>query len=228
MQRKISVGLLGTVAVHLFFLVLFLAVKLHDVRVDHKDTIEVEIKQEDPKPVEKNDKKVLNEEMADFSKHIMSNAVSNLAADKLEKEISTSSYEQEVKNELGIKDLHPKYEQTEKNNYEEIQPPTTQKTGPKKDPNKGFTRISYLIKPNRNSINIPIPIYRCEGGGTIVIGISIDQVGSVTEASVQSSTTSEECIVELALESARKAVFASDFTAPKKATGIITYVFVPQ
>jgi hypothetical protein len=226
--RNISVGLLGTVAVHLFFLVFFLAIRLHNVRVDHKDTIEVELKQDDVKPPENIERKILNQEMEEFSKNMTSNAISNLAAEKLQEDISTSRYEQEIKNEIGYKDPEPQPEQKEQESIEEIKKPDAPKKIIKEDLNRGPTRVSYRLEPNRNYIRIPRPNYLCEGGGTIVIGIFVDQLGNVIEANIVSSTTEEECIKEYAISSARNALFETDMKAPKKVNGIITYVFVPQ
>ncbi len=228
MQRNLT-GILGTVACHLFVLVLFLAVKLGNIKIDKtKELIEIEFKQEDLKPEEEKIERKPLEDFADLSKQAMSNAASNLAGDKLNEKISTDNYEKQVMQELGIPDLNPKFEQTEKNNYEAIQPPPPKKDVVKKDANYGLTRISYLITPKRNSTYIPRPIYRCQGGGTIVIGIAIDQLGTVLEAQIKTATTTEECIKELAMESARNAVFETDYNAPKRATGTITYVFVAQ
>lgn len=231
MQRNITTGILGTVAFHLFVLVFFLAVKLTDLKSEKaKALIEIEFKQEEFKPEEQRpERKLMEQELLDFTKNIRSNAISNLASEKLNEQISTAKYEQDVMKEMGIQELKPKYEQTEKNNYQSVQSsPPPSKEEVKKDPSYGVTRISYLITPKRNHSYIPRPIYKCEGGGTIIIAIAIDQLGSVLDAQIKSSSTSEDCIMELALESARNAVFETDYNAPKKATGTITYVFVSQ
>ena len=91
---------------------------------------------------------------------------------------------------------------------------------------KGPTRVEYHFP--RNHRYIDIPIYKCEGGGHITIDITVNQQGEVTSASIASTDTKEECILETALQSARLSLFDSDLNADPREKGTITYDFVAQ
>ncbi len=86
------------------------------------------------------------------------------------------------------------------------------------------TRISYSLV-DRHSIELPPPIYTCEEGGKVVINIKVDEYGYVTEVDYNktSSNTDNGCLVENALEYARKARFSRD--SKQIQLGTITYLF---
>lgn len=86
------------------------------------------------------------------------------------------------------------------------------------------TTISYSLV-DRNAYTIPPPIYTCIEGGKVVVNIEVDAFGSVTKADFneKSSTTSNGCLVENAIDYAYRAVFNSSTRNNQK--GSITYMF---
>ncbi|NNC62571.1 MAG: energy transducer TonB [Eudoraea sp.] len=86
------------------------------------------------------------------------------------------------------------------------------------------TRISYSLV-DRTSYELPPPIYTCLEGGKVVINITVDRLGYVTDASfnTNSSTTSNGCLVENAIQYALKARFNPGDKASQ--LGTITYLF---
>jgi TonB family protein len=70
------------------------------------------------------------------------------------------------------------------------------------------------------------PVYLCEENGKVVINIPVNSSGAVTDTSVNksASTSSNECLVDSALEYARDARFSSASLANQ--IGTITYIFV--
>ncbi|GAA3570507.1 hypothetical protein GCM10022395_20170 [Snuella lapsa] len=93
------------------------------------------------------------------------------------------------------------------------------------DSNNSKSTISFSLK-DRNKISIPPPVYLCEKGGKIVINITVNAKGNVTDAYVNtSSNSSNECLREHALEYAKKSTFSSD---PSNASqiGSITFYFI--
>lgn len=86
------------------------------------------------------------------------------------------------------------------------------------------TSISYSLL-DRYSISLPPPIYTCIEGGTIVVNIKVDAYGYVSDASynAKSSNTSNGCLIENAIEYARKARFSKGKNGVQ--LGTITYVF---
>jgi TonB family protein len=86
------------------------------------------------------------------------------------------------------------------------------------------TSISYSLV-ERNAYYLPPPIYTCIEGGKVVVNISVDANGYVTEASFndKSSGTSNGCLVDNAIAYALKARFSPD--SKNSQIGTITYLF---
>ena len=68
--------------------------------------------------------------------------------------------------------------------------------------------------------------YQCEGGGEVVVGITVNPSGEVVAAKVASG--GDDCMREAALEAARNSLFNIDDSAPARQSGTITYLFIPQ
>lgn len=91
----------------------------------------------------------------------------------------------------------------------------------------GKVTVSYsLNNPVRHHRYLDKPAYRCEGGGEVVVNITVDRNGEVIAASVASG--GDACMRETALRSARISTFNIDPSAPAKQNGTITYIFIPQ
>lgn len=226
-NRNIYTGILGTVSVHLIVLVIFLTAKIGDVKTLHQEQISIEISEEEYKTIEEiiQEEQPQQEAIQPLSDQAMSNIVSNVA-DQMNEEISTEKYIQDLMDEMGIEDLDPEHD----NSLPDDPQLAADKPEEEKEikTNFGQTRISYNVPPNRKARYIDRPIYRCQGGGTVVINITVDQQGSVLQADIKSTTTNEECIKEMALLSARNFLFERDASAEKKVNGTITYIFVAQ
>ncbi|MBT8185752.1 MAG: hypothetical protein KJN76_12980, partial [Eudoraea sp.] len=89
---------------------------------------------------------------------------------------------------------------------------------------KRKTSVSYSLV-GRNNYSLPPPIYTCIEGGKVVINIVVDSNGYVIEAdfNTKSSGTSNGCLVDNAIEYAKKARFNSSSRTSQK--GTITYIF---
>ncbi len=87
--------------------------------------------------------------------------------------------------------------------------------------------ISYDLG-DRQSKNLPTPKYEYQGGGRVVVEISVDPSGKVIEAvpGVRGSTTLDDYLLRTAKEAALKATFTPKQDAPVKQKGTITYNFV--
>jgi hypothetical protein len=90
------------------------------------------------------------------------------------------------------------------------------------------TTISYRLV-NRKSLFLPNPVYTCEGGGKVVINIEVDLLGKIRKASYNrsASTTTNECLIDSALEYASRARFTTSAGADDQ-LGTITYNFPGQ
>lgn len=94
---------------------------------------------------------------------------------------------------------------------------------------KGPTRVYYNLE-GRHHLNLPIPIYKCENGGIIVMNISVAPGGEIRSFSYNEtgSSTNDECLYEAAVRAVRRTRFNPDPSAPDRQEGSITYQFVAQ
>lgn len=85
--------------------------------------------------------------------------------------------------------------------------------------------ISFSLV-GRTAVDIPNPIYTCDRQGRVVINITVNATGDVVKTSVNknASSTSNECLTDMALEYAASAQF-SRLSGRNSQPGTITYNF---
>jgi len=88
-----------------------------------------------------------------------------------------------------------------------------------------YSSISFSLV-GRNAVKIPNPVYTCDTAGKVVINITVDASGYVIDSSFNkgSSTTSNECLIDRALEYSAGARF-SKLAGRNSQPGTITYHF---
>ncbi|MDP4188319.1 MAG: hypothetical protein Q8907_11445 [Bacteroidota bacterium] len=233
-------GILATVAFHLLVLVIFFYVQVNKNNRISEQNVLLEIQQETPEEVMKNPalKKVPIQTPIYTVAHrggmnIGRNVPVNVGDKNLKDKISTEKYVEEVKQELNIKDLNPHYDAdkilSSKAGEASVSiPQHVQKATEKKVTYKGKTNIYYDL-PGRSHIDLPIPIYKCEGGGEVCINIVVDERGYVTSAAVSTvkSSYTDECFAETALRAATHSTFTPKSGSAKQ-KGTLTYEFIPQ
>lgn len=98
---------------------------------------------------------------------------------------------------------------------------------PKKEAknNKGNSSASVSFSlSNRTKVKLPPPVYLCETSGKIVVNITVNHLGQVTDTYINSSSSStNQCLIDTALEYAKNAVFSR--AERKSQIGSITYYF---
>lgn len=95
----------------------------------------------------------------------------------------------------------------------------------KEDKDKANARstLTYSLK-GRNLLDYDTPRYLCENGGKIVVSITVNGDGRVTDAYINSSSTStDECLIDAALQYSKEAQF--DSSATPSQLGSITFLF---
>jgi hypothetical protein len=241
------VGILGTVIIHLIAGIIFMSFQIKSLQRDLSDVFEVGFA-----PVEESEiKDKLIELPATTVERIlqgddeMLNIARNLA-NKADEKINPADYIDMVKEELiksgklGIDnyideqkrldemkaDEKPAFENEAAGKDESNKPKESQEMAANY---KGPTRIYYDL-PGRTHTYLPIPIYKCQGSGKIVLSIDINQKGVVEKALIiaNGSTTSDPCLIETAVTTALISRFNSDINSLKIQTGTLTYHFVAQ
>ena len=92
---------------------------------------------------------------------------------------------------------------------------------------KGACTVAYCFTdPVRNHKSLYIPAYTALGGGVVVLDVTLDRNGAVTNARVASSTNSS--LNQIALQAARnyRTRFNIDGSAPASHKGTITFTFL--
>ncbi|MBT0606875.1 energy transducer TonB [Aequorivita echinoideorum] len=90
------------------------------------------------------------------------------------------------------------------------------------------TTISYQLV-NRKDIDLPNPVYTCDGFGKVVISIEVNASGRVVKSSYSkgASTTTNQCLIDSALEYASQARFNTE-AGKTSQLGTITFNFPGQ
>lgn len=93
------------------------------------------------------------------------------------------------------------------------------------DGNNSKSSIRFSLK-NRKKVHIPIPVYLCEIDGKIVVNVTVNAAGNVIDSYVNTSSTSDnECLIEHALDYAKRSQFSADGSKEKQ-IGSITFFFI--
>jgi hypothetical protein len=102
------------------------------------------------------------------------------------------------------------------------------KINSKKNSSKRNSTVSYSLL-NRSVLDLPNPAYTCATSGKIVINIIVSETGKILNATYNkaSSTSSNECLIDAALDYAKRANFTT-FVGKKEQLGSITYNFPGQ
>jgi hypothetical protein len=97
------------------------------------------------------------------------------------------------------------------------------------EPYSGPTTITYDL-PGRRHLRIPVPVYKCPGGGIAEVSIAVNRQGQVVSADIKekAGTFNERCIFEMALEAALASRFDQSSGAPPVQNGTITFYFQQQ
>ncbi len=242
-------GILGTVIIHLIAAIIFMSFQLSSLSKEMKDIFQVEITPEDELPPEKKDKQIelpgtTVEKILQGDQELL-NIARNLA-NKGDPRINQADYIDKVKEELiksgklGKDNFIDEQKKLDAMKEEEKlmahQKDTSARKIDKPDKSqemaanyKGPTRIYYNL-PGRVHTYLPIPIYKCQGDGKVVLSITVSQKGIVEKAVIieSESTTADPCLIETAVSTALDSRFNSDINFPKIQTGTLSYQFVAQ
>lgn len=92
----------------------------------------------------------------------------------------------------------------------------------------GPSVLEYVLD-GRKATSLPIPVYKCMGGGDVTVLIQVDRRGYVVEAAVAHALSSQDhCLREYAVKAAKRSRFTASHQAPPKQSGSIVYRFIAQ
>jgi hypothetical protein len=236
-----KIGILTTIIIHLLLITLFMVIQFGAMQ-KKKEKQQVLIDFVDPelmeKAIEQKKQEVKTLSQQQFIKDLQKEYLGkNVAVNEAEKDAKPDidKMVKDIKNELNIKDKPFEPITPEKKIEETKKKETVSEKRPDYNPQgertfyKGPTTISYFLE-GRKEVYIPIPVYQCQGSGTVVMDIVVNQNGYVISASINKplSQIKEECLVEAANRFALTTRFNAKSTAPEKQRGKITYIFLAQ
>lgn len=95
-------------------------------------------------------------------------------------------------------------------------------------PYTGPAVLEYSLE-GRKAMSLPIPVYKCLGGGDVTVAIQVDRKGYVKKMAIlQDFSSQDRCLQEFALRAARQSRFTASEEAPPLQPGEIVYRFIPQ
>lgn len=123
---------------------------------------------------------------------------------------------------ISLEEMRDKLEKEKENNNEQNNEPPKHEKSIRTDINWELT--------GRNCLKMPNPEYRCEGSGTVSVGILVDQNGKVLDVKIdaESSSADDFCLYKTSVNYAMKARFNTDPDSPARQSGTITYDFIAQ
>lgn len=232
---------MGTVIFHLLLAILLLGMEIS--KVDRH--IEMEIVMEAPPPEEVQKKaeeaerkeeirkKSSDEEVERMLRSIAVNE--NAPREKKNREANVQKYIDEVMDELSSDNPSgSRYKAVQNKDYrrDSLQHAKDRREQQldslKSTFYAGESSVSYNLK-DRYARYLPIPVFKCEYGGKVVVTISVNRKGIVQKAEVvEPQSHQDDCLRDVAVDAARRSRFNEKPEAPALQTGTITYNFVKQ
>jgi len=241
------IGIMGTVIFHLVAAIFFMLFQIRSINIVSNEFV-IEFAEESPDNLQ--DKERLIELPSKGIEQILQgdeellNIARNLA-NKPDVQIDPEDYINKVKEELiesgklgtdnyidewkRLKEAAEDEKLAFENRIDESEEKEPQESEVMAANYRGPTRIYYNLK-GRNHTYLPIPIYKCEGSGKIVLAILVNQEGIVEEARIIATerTATDRCLEETAVNTALISRFNPDIYSPKIQAGTLTYHFVAQ
>lgn len=234
-EHKLSI--IGTLAVHTFLLFLLTLAELH-TKPDEVIQGETYVEVLPPAEAEELIQKIENPEL--FENAQVTNATSNITAERSMSSFSQARMAERVESDLKAmeKAEFDRLAQERKDAGEEI-------VIPKLDPSKwnkeqymknaaepvkveGATTVWHDLKGRTRDDDVPG--YLCKEMGRVAISVQVDQQGRVLKAVLDAARSqgADECMLEHAMASARRARFSALSTAPDPQIGTLYFLFMAQ
>lgn len=232
-------GIMGTVIFHLLLAILFLGmqisrVEMHEemeITMDTPNMEEVRKQEEEKQRQEEIRRKTSQEEVERMLRSI---AVNENVKSERTQEDKVEDYVNEIMEELQANEGDGRYRVQRDKHYrrDSIQRDRDRREQEldslKSTFYVGESSVSYDLK-DRYARFLPIPVFKCEFGGKVVVEIVVNQRGTVQKATViESRSQADDCLWSVAVDAAKRSRFNEKPDAPAQQKGTITYNFVKQ
>lgn len=232
-------GVMGTVIFHLLMGIVLLSMGISGLKVPEQVVFEVDAPapeeiqklKEELERKEEIRKQSSEEEVREMLRSIVTNE--NVRNTKQNRNVDVQKYIDEVMEELNASDPG-RYKAKKDKNYKRD---SLQHARDKKEQAldslkstfySGESSVSYNLK-DRFARFLPIPVFKCEFGGRVVVKIAVNQKGAVQKAEVVvSESKADDCLHDVAVDAALRSRFNEKPGAPALQMGTITFNFVKQ
>ncbi len=233
-------GIMGTVIFHLLAGIFLLSLEI--LRVNVHAEMEITVEAPDPEEIhrqkeEQERKKEIRQQSAaeEVEKMLRSIAVNeNVKSREPHPETDVREYVEEILNELHDNGDPGRYQARKDKHYRQD---SLQNARDRKEQEldslkstfySGKSSVSYNLK-DRYARFLPIPVFKCEFGGTVVVEIWVNPKGAVQKAEVlEEQSEADDCLWRVAEDAAKRSRFNEKPDAPAMQKGTITYHFVKQ
>ncbi len=237
-------GVLGTLIFHIILFSILLAVTLKTKREFQEPEIYVEIPIETAIEIEQEKEKEIKEKLLEKTeeKDQVSELLKSIAVNKDIKKSSSprQSVSDMIKNvkenlqEYRSDDAGGNRKETEEFKNDSISAEKARREQQKLDSLQnieysGKSSVYYSLK-GRRKLYLPIPVFKCENEGKVVVQIHVARNGRVIKAEIieKQSGIVDECLFDAAVLAAQRTRFNRSEKAPVKQIGTITYHFIRQ
>ena len=234
-------GVMGTVIFHLVLAIFLVCVGIS--RLDSQQRMEIEIDMPEPEIVQQKQEELKKKEqiLQQSADEEVNEMLRSLAVneDAVKKNAETQPHErveeyiEQIQEEIDS-DYGGRYRANKNKHYKEdsirVQRDKKERMldSLQSTVYVGKSSVSYNIK-GRYKTYLPIPVYKCEFGGKIVVAVVVNRQGRVIKAEVvDAESNKDDSLREVAVDAALKSEFNVDEKAPERQTGTITYNFVKQ
>ncbi|HEX3007432.1 MAG TPA: hypothetical protein VHO90_07430 [Bacteroidales bacterium] len=239
-------GILGTIIIHLALATVILIMKISSLQ-NRESAVALDMLSEE-QVQQLLDPQENKEQSVQQPKQLFSPAereylnARNIGTNEAEQKASQNIDQMvnDIKNELNIKDPSPSQNKTtpQQSTSEDALPDNSKKEEAvnvsRKNTGirtfyKGPTTVSYFLE-GRYHENLPIPVYKCQGNGKVVMQIEVNHQGYVVKIEVDrtKSDIPEDCILETAEKAAKTTRFNSVNSGAPTQKGTLTYIFIAQ
>lgn len=237
MKKETRVGIYLTVILHLLVLIGFLLYQINSL-VQKESTFVLDFTKQEERE-EKAEKEKRREELSAE----LENLIAGIQQQSRNVAVDISERERHLKDDRNrnpeqvydeAKSLQERLDAArkavrEQQGEEEMVP--ADRIDQKKTQTEAYTGPSVLEYrlDGRKAMHLPIPAYKCLGGGDVTVAIEVDRKGMVVEALIVADFSSmDHCLQEFAIRAARQSRFTSSTNAPPRQSGEIVYRFIPQ
>jgi outer membrane biosynthesis protein TonB len=234
-KRENNAGLYLTIAVHLLVLIILLAARINSI-ISEDTSFLIDFSKQEEAEVQEKQLQLREDVNKELDAELYgTNAVRNVVVD------ASSRKGQDLKDDR-FKNPNQVYEEAKRlqerldasrreaeqnQGSDEVKSGET-KTISKTESYKGPSVVSYNVA-GRKALSLPIPAYKCLGGGDVNVAIIVNKKGYVIAAEViYGSSSSDQCLQEFAIRAAKSSRFTASATAPDKQPGNIVYRFIAQ